>query len=333
MLNYSDLYTRVGQMLERSDTGMQTKIKGFINDGLRNVVGKRPWMALLRPISFNAVANLDYFITEQNIDQIIDISQRQSPVVLSLSRYYNLLQRRLDVITSTGSPCNAAPAGEIGVKVALPSAGMLTVVSSSSVDTTQKVQIRGYSTALVAITEEVSLNGTSAVTSANSYSASEGYEPRFSKDANTTGIITIARSSTTVAEIAPLSREVRYKKWKVWPVFSSNLTMYATIKKRVYDLVNAEDVPELECDNCLILYAYARCLIEKRQISKANEIMGKKDIDGTFPPGTFGAELEDMIAREPQFSENFTDQFTPIVERSTIDQQGGTGPMLWPGAS
>lgn len=332
MLNFSDLYTNVGSLLERSDTNIRTKIKVFLNDGLRYIVGFRPWMALLRNTTFSAVSGLDYFITGQEVDQIINISQRQTPIVLALAKYYALLTRNLDIITTTGYPVTATPGGDIGVKVALPSDGTIVVVSSSSSDTTQTVRIQGYSASTkLPIAETVTLNGTTNVTSANSYSSSEGYEPKFSKSADTTGIITITRSGTTISELAPTEREAKYRKWKVWPVFSTNLTMYLTFKKRVYQMSSDVDTPEIECDNAIVMFAFARCLQEKRQIAKAKEIYGVVDANGAYNVGSFMAELDALVAKEPQFGENFTDQLLPVVERDPIDTPNGqSGYMIYP---
>lgn len=332
MQTFQDYQTDVGNLLERSDSGMRTKIKTFLNDGQRFIIGYRPWMALLRNTSFSAVANLDYLITGPEVAQVIHISQRETPVVLALAKYYALLQRNIDALSTTGNPSVATPAGDVGVKAALPSAGTITVESSSASDITQVIRVNGYdSTTLLAITESLTLNGTTAATSSNSYSAAEGYEPKFSKDETTVGYVTIKRSSTTIAQIAPAATESRYKKWKVWPAFSSNLTMYLTSKARVYDMVNAEDTPPFDMDNAIKMFAFARCLQEKRQIAKAKEIYGVVDANGQYNPGSFMAELETLVAAEPQFGENFTDQFLPQVNRDGIDMQGGSGGyMLWP---
>ena len=332
MLNLGGLKSAVGALLERSDTAMLTKIETFINEGLRYIYNQRPWMALLRHTTFSAVANLDYFISGQEVAEVIDISQRDTPAVIALQRYYALLHRNIDAMgLTTGKAIMASPMGEIGIKAALPSDGTITVESSSASDTTQYVRVRGYDASLLPVTEKILLTGVTPATSTLSYSSKEGYEPRFSRDTATVGSITVKRSTTTLAQIAPSENEARYKKWKVWPAFAAADTMYLTYKKRIYLLSEDEETPELECDNALIMFAFARCMQEKRQFAKAKEIYGTKDIDGVVQPGTFQAELDSLIAREPQFSENFTDQFIPHVEREPIDSQvGGAGHVIWP---
>ena len=335
MQTYGDMQTAVGALLERSDSYMATKIKVFLNDAKRYIDGLRPWTSLLRQTTFQSVAGLDYFITDTNVDKIIDVSQHATPIVLALTRYYNMLQRRIDVITTSGNPVMATPAGNIGIMAAMPSDGTISIVSSSANDTTQIVTIQGYITGtLVAVRETLTLTGTTPVVSSYTYSAKSGYEPQFSKNSDTAGVITVTTGSTVLAYIPPQERAVVYAKWKVWPIFASSITMYLTYKKKSYGMSNPSDVTEVDCANALIMFAYARCLMEKRQISKAHQVMGIVDQDGKYPAGSFQAEIDSLIAREPVFSENFIDQFQPIINKDSIDQgQGQTGYQLWPASN
>lgn len=323
MLIFAELKTAVGQLIEREDSTFATKIEGYLNIIYRGVIKIRPWSALLRQIIVPTISAQDYIITGQEVDQIIDLHQRQTPVILALERYYATLHRHIDNITQNDNPTTAIPMGEVGVSAALASDGTLTFVSSNASDTTQIIRVRGYDTNKLPIQESITLNGTSAVTSANSYESDEGYEPRFSKDSDTLGIITIQRAAATIAQISTDEREARYKKWRLFPNPSSAIDLHATFKKRTYKLEQAEDTPELEMDNLLILGAFALSLQEKRQIAKAGRIWGSKDIDGSFPPGTYGYELDTLIAQEPQFSQNAQDQFLPQINRDPIDTPDG----------
>lgn len=332
MRTFSELKTDVGNLLERTDSQMLSKIGQFLNQGYRYIFNYRPWFSLLRQQTFSSTAGLDYFITGAEVEAVIDLSQRQTPIVLAMQRYYALLNKNFDaMLLTTGNPSIASPMGEVGVIAALAANGTISMVSSSASDTTQNVRITGYDANKVPITELVALNGTSTATSTNTFSSAEGFEPRFQKDADTAGVVTITAGSVTLARLSATDRDLRMKKWKVWPAFQNSLTMYMTYKKRILPLVNAEDCPEMECDNALIMFAYARALQEKRQFAKAKEVYGVKDIDGAATPGSFLSELDALIAKEPQFGENFTDQFTPIVERDPIDYPPGqTGFRIWP---
>lgn len=332
MLNFSELKSAVGALLERADSNMATKLGTFINDGYRYINMQRPWSQLLRHTTFTSTAGLDYFITGNHVAEVIDVSQRQTPIVLALQRYYALLSKNIDAMQlTTGNASMASPMGEIGVAAALPADGTITVESSSALDVSQVVRVRGYDINLIPQTEEIALNGINPVTSTLTYTSKEAFEPRFAKSATTLGYITIKASTTTLAVIAPEDKESRYKKWKVWPAFQSSISMYCTYKKRITKLVEDEDTPEIECDNALIMFAFARSMQEKRQFEKAKAIYGQKDIDGCPQPGTFQAELDALVAREPQFAENFADQFIPNIQKDPIDYPPGqTGFRLWP---
>lgn len=323
MLNFSEIRTQVQNLIERPDSAFQSKIDGFINSTYRYIVGMRPWLALLRPLEVTTTAAQNYIITPQWVDKIIDIYQTETPSIIALQRFYTNLSRNLGSLTQQDVPTNAYPMGEIGIKVALPSNGTITIESSSASDTTPIITVRGYNTSLLPISENITLNGTSAVTSSNTYVSTEGYEPKFSKDSDTIGFVTIKRSSTTIAELSQDERDSRYKKWKLWPIPKGATTLYLTVKKKTFTLERNGDTPELECDNCLILGAFARSLQEKRQMGKANQVWGKVDANGHYTSGTFMAELEDLISREPQFGENFQDQFIPLIQRDSVDMQPG----------
>lgn len=332
MRTFSELKSDVGNLLERTDSQMLSKIEQFLGQGYRYIFNFRPWFSLLRQQTFSSTAGLDYFITGPEVEMVVDLSQRQTPIVLAMQRYYALLNKNFDaMLLTTGNPSIAAPMGEVGVIAPMAANGTISMSSSSASDTTQYVRVSGYDANSVPINERVTLTGTSTASTTNTFSSREGFEPRFQKDSDTAGVITITAGAVTLARLAPTDRDLRMKKWKVWPAFQSSLTMYMTYKKRIIPLVNAEDCPEIECDNALIMFAYARALQEKRQFAKAKEVYGTRDIDGTPTPGSFLSELDALVAKEPQFGENFTDQFIPIVERDPVDYPPGqTGYRLWP---
>lgn len=331
MLNFSEIKTQVGNLVERTDSAFLTKIEGWINARYRYIVGLRPWFALLRQSTISTTSGQNYIILPNEVEEIIDIHERTNAIIIALRRYYNNLKRNLDSdLTTQGVPIQANPIGTIGVLAALPSNGTITMSSSSGSDTTQTVRIRGYNASLVPVTEAITLNGTSTQTSANTYTATEGYEPKFSKDSDTIGIVTITRGATTIATLSSNERESRYKKFRLFPVPNQTYTLYITWKKRIYKLENSDDTPELECDDALIRGAFADALREKRQFGRAASIEGSEE---NPLPGTFAAELKALINREPNFQDNFEEQWMPRIERCEVDMQSGQiGRQLYPSA-
>lgn len=310
MLIYTQIKQQAGILCERIDSSWLTKVDGWANQRYTDIIERRPWMALLRQIQITCVAGQNYVILPQEVSQVIDVHQLETPIILALRRYYNRLRRDLSTVAGSGSPIELNPMGLIGIKAALPSTGVITVESSSASDSTQKIRIHGFDANKLPVTELLTLNGTSAVTSTISLNHTEGYEPQFSKDGVTVGYITVKRSSTTIAEISPRDLTVRYMKWLCNPTPSSATTLYLTFKKKVRKLEFDEDVPEIECENAIIRGTFAQALTKKRQFAKAQQ-----EWEG------YEAAIGVLESREPKFDENFNDQWFPIVQRETIDQQ------------
>lgn len=308
-LIYSQIKSQAGTLCDRVDSSYLTKIDGWCNQRYVDIIQRRPWMALLRQIQVSCVAAQNYIIMPQEVDQVIDVHQRATPVIVALKRYYNRLKGNLAGYSDSGPPVEMNPMGWVGIKVALPSTGTITIESSSASDTTQKLRIHGYDSNKLPVTEQLTLNGTTAVPSTISLNHEEGYEPTFSKDGATVGTISIKRSSTTIAEIPPRDLTVRYMKWLVSPTPTTSTILYLTFKKRVRKLEYDEDVPEIECENALIRGAFAQALSKKRQFAKA-----QVEWEG------YEAAIAVLTEREPKFDENFQDQWFPTIQRDPIDQ-------------
>lgn len=310
MLIYTQIKQQIGILCDRIDSAYLTKTDGWANQRYDDIIGRRPWMALLRQIQVACTAGQAYVILPQIIDQVIDVHQRETPIIMALRRYYNRLKADLAGVTSSGIPLELNPMGLIGIKAALSSGGVITIVSDSANDITQKVRVHGYdSTTLLPVTELLSINGTTPVSSTVSLSATEGYEPQFSKDSVTAGTVTIKRSGTAIAEIAPRDLSVRYMKWLCNPIPSSATILYVTFKKKVRKLEFDEDVPEIDCGNAIIRGSYAQALQKKRQFAKA-----QAEYEG------YESAIAVLENQEPKFGENFNDQWFPSVQRDPIDQ-------------
>ena len=309
MLIYSQIKIQAGTLCDRVDSSYITKIDGWCNQRYTDIVNRRPWMALLRQIEVSCVSGQNYIILPQEVDQVIDVHQRTTPIIVALRRYYNRLNGNLAGYADSGPPVEMNPMGIVGVKTALPSTTTITVESSSASDITQSIRVHGYNSSKLPVTELVALSGTSAIPSITTLNSTEGYEPQFSKSAVTEGIITIKCGSTTIAEIGPRDLTVRYMKWLVNPTPSSSTTLYLTFKKRTRKLEYDEDVPEIECENALISGAFAQALSKKRQFAKA-----QVEWEG------YEAAIAVLTEREPKFSENFNDQWVPVIQRHPIDQ-------------
>lgn len=309
MLNFGDIKTQVSNLIERPDAAFLTRIAGYANTRYRNIAKKRPWIGLCRQITITETVGQNYIILPGWVEQVIDIHQTSTPVVLALQRYYNFINRHINDKTDAGDPFVATPVGRIGVLAPLPTSGVLTVVSSSTSDITQTVRVRGYDSNGVPVDESLAVNGTNVVTGAISFASDAGSEPFFSKSADTVGTLTIKRSSTVLAYLGPREFEIFYAKWLLHPQPNVANPLYLTVKKKIQLLTQAEDVPEISgIDDAMIAGTYAMCLEEKRQFQKAAAKWSQ-----------YNDEIDLAIGMEPVFQENFQDQMVPQITRNADD--------------
>jgi len=115
------------------------------------------------------------------------------------------------------------------------------VVSSSAADTTQTINIVGDVNTLGRTTESISLNGTTAVASSNTYSNLYA----ITKSAVTAGYITITNhaSSATIGIIPIKADGGRYLEFYVHPIPNGSMTLSFWCRRMVYDMVNDADLP------------------------------------------------------------------------------------------
>lgn len=149
------------------------------------------------------------------------------------------------------------------------SASVVTISSSSSADVSKNITVygtvSGYPDYEVITTN--GSNGTTTVSGSKSFSMIE----RISKDATTTGRITVTTNSALVTvAVLPVgysTNGIQYKKIQLWPlpttVFNINVQYY----KDPWALVNDTDIHELghEFDEALILLATSKIKFQENQ--------------------------------------------------------------------
>jgi hypothetical protein len=145
--------------------------------------------------------------------------------------------------------------------------GIVTVVSSSTADTTQTVYVRVIDSNGRETGESISLNGTSSVNGTLTVSRVLG----ISKSAATTGSVTITRDATTLAIMSP---DVVVSRIKLLRFASAPTTAFTCEIIYVQDLLpmkNAYDYPSVDCCDALEAGATADAWRYKRQFQKASD--------------------------------------------------------------
>ena len=154
-------------------------------------------------------------------------------------------------------------------------ASTLTVVSSSTADASTgavTVFLRGMSAAHEVISESLTTNGLTPVTSANSYL----YVNAVTKTGPSVGVITIAQTGgATIATINTWEVSPEYQRIKL-EVAPTNPSVYTvTAQKAFVPMLNYADVPAFDCCEAIVNGATQDAFIEQKQSEDAQYYGGK----------------------------------------------------------
>ena len=215
------------------DTQIDVILGNFINLSLSEIGNFHPWTWLRDKTTFSTVADQESYNLDEEIDRIAFLRQRTTPLkFLYVPDHlaYQYVPNPED--TGSGVPRAYRLWEETGFSVQNTSAEKLTVVSSSALDTgaTFTVSLVGReSTNNLIVSESLTLTGTTAVTSTNTYAI--GGLLQISKAKATTGTISIAgaTSATAFSKIAPEERAPRFKRLSLYPIPSAVITIYVEI--------------------------------------------------------------------------------------------------------
>ncbi len=203
------------------------------------------WSFLKRKYTLTTVASTEFYQLPRDVDKISLIRQTSSPSKL---RYLpdEIFYRYIPNPTAEGNPLYYRLWEEEGIATRLTSADTISVVSSLTTDTSQTVSIVGKDSNGIIVSENLTLNGTTAVSGSQSFAAN--YPLRVSKSADTAGLITVKAVSANVT-ILTLGKEERSPRFKIiglYPIPSSDISVYIEYYTRIRQLVNDTDVPDID---------------------------------------------------------------------------------------
>ena len=152
----------------------------------------------------------------------------------------------------SGDPSLVFPQGARGVQAYPESDGTLSLVSDNSADdgTSLKARVVGYNTAGVLVTELVTMDGTTPVTTTNSYDSTLGIERVVKSTAagvSFAGNVTVSDSDANVLSIIPTWWDAPDYVWvQMHPIPSAAITYTMRTEMRKPPLVNDADWPEFD---------------------------------------------------------------------------------------
>lgn len=242
-----ELRDNIASVIMDTDTGTLTLIDNALNLTLGEIHHHHPWTWKRRKTTFATVASQEAYNLDEEIDEIAllrDLTNSRKLLYVPDRQFYRYIP---DPENTTGTAQYYRRWEETGFSTNLAAADTVYVQSSSTADTTQKVLITGRrSSDGLVVTNSLSLNGTTTVTSTDTFDT-DGLM-YLSKSASTTGTVTVYRTTgaTVLTRIGPNDTAPRYKRIGLYPIPSAVVTIYVEYYERLRYLVNDGDAPQMD---------------------------------------------------------------------------------------
>ena len=242
----AELRTNIGSTTR--ETQVNTLIDNFINLTLQEIHDFYPWNWLRRKQSFATVIDQEDYVLDEEVDRLGFIRQRTNPNKLLHvpdELFYKVVPDPED--RGSGNPLYYRLWEETGFSTNLAAADTIYVVSSSASDGASfNVVVVGRNSSGEIVSEIITLNGLTNVTSTNTWAVAGLMS--VSKSAQTTGTISVYRTTgaTLLSEIAPEETAPRFKRISLYPIPSAVITMYYEYYEQLRMLVNASDIPQMD---------------------------------------------------------------------------------------
>lgn len=205
-----------------TDTSSEAyKAQACVRRAVKRVWNAKQWSFKYRNFTFDTVASQEAYLLPRLVGEVYGLKSSASPYSMSVIREDDF-DKYVPNPTSEGNPQFARLFEMVGVDEQPSSASIVTVVSSSTSDTTQKVLVKGLVGSYLD-TEELSLNGTTAVNGAKSFSAIYAV----TKSAETVGRVSLTSNAGGVTNVVlgTQDRTVRMRKLRLYPIPSAAVTI------------------------------------------------------------------------------------------------------------
>lgn len=242
-------------------TAVSTRIKRYLNDGMRQVLAE-PGMARLQdsdaPFTVASVASQARYVLPAAVEAIRGISERTNDITLDMLDLNTYRRRNPDPASNTGVPTHYVPFGRTAVAVQPSNASRIFAVSTAAGDTTQTVRLEGIITGGYHMADSITMNGTVGAggTQTTFIELTDVY-----LSAVGVGTITIVEDSaigTVLATIPIGALRPRYTGFYLDPTPSSAIDYLVDYRRRTMDMAQDTDEPSLPEDFHPMLAAYAR---------------------------------------------------------------------------
>lgn len=240
--NFLNLRTELLSRLRTSTNVISaTRSGAWLNDAQQDVANEFDFDHLENTESLSTVASTSKYYLKFGYGKIISVIDQSNQQEVTYRSRSDIEVMDPD-LSQTGTPYHWHLQGWSYVRAQPTSASVITAVSSSASDTSQKVRLVGRVSG-EQDTELLTLNGTTDVVGTKSFTQIDGAY----KDTATTGRVTVTSNSAavTVAQFAPASLVDENQPMLLWPVPSGVITMQVRGFRQPRDMINDQDMPDM----------------------------------------------------------------------------------------
>jgi hypothetical protein len=264
---FTSMKTAVGNQVQDTSAEMLTLIGAYINDRLTEIKQRlKNCLMQTARLDYVVAASTEDIVLPEDCGEIVSVLDKTNQLQLEEITNQQWVQKYYGSIDAAGtvsrymvydSPVRSQPAAD----------GVLTVVSSSTADTTQTVYVRLIDSNGRETSESITLSGVTPVNGTLTASRILG----ISKSAVTTGSVTITRDAVTLAVMSPDVVVSRVKLLRFASAPTSATTIEIIYVQDFLPLKNAYDYPSIDCCDALEAGATADAWRYKRQFQKASD--------------------------------------------------------------
>ena len=267
---FVNIYTNVGSDIQDTSTAMQAHIKRFCNEAYFETLRRLNWDGVNLNHQISVVAGTRDYVLPSDFGKEKYVHDATNLRYIPWISPEELAEKFPDTL-STQSAVDRYTIFQDAVRNQPSSASTLSFSSSSASDTTQTVRIKGTDANDVELDESITLNGTTAVPTANTYKSIRS----ITKSASTVGRVTATSNAAavTVAVLAPADLDYKVLKLRLHETPGTALTLNMPYHIKPYPLSNDYDAPVFDCADGIELGARARAWQYKRQFQKAQDVM------------------------------------------------------------
>lgn len=265
---FIDIYTNVGRNVQDTSSATQTILKGYCNNAYFEILRRLNWDSLNLDYYFSTVVGTQDYVLPSDFGREMYLYDATNKIYIPWISLPELVEKFPETLLTQGSVERYTTFSDV-VRAQPSTASALSIVSSSTADTTQTVRVKGTDANDIELDESVTLTGTGAVATTNTYKTIRS----ITKSAVTTGRITITSNSAAVtnAVLAPAVLDYKVTKCRLHQIPSSILTCRFPYHIRPFPLSNDNDVPGFDCADGIELGATMHAWRYKRQFQKATE--------------------------------------------------------------